>query len=247
MGKAARLKAGRRREASELRTSLEEVQPAYPVEHAAAHEAGHAVVHWALDLAFDYVSLDTSPPGVWPLAGTKKHIGQDWLIGAAGCIADYQSRSLTIPDSEILKLLLGSPDGRFALIDQSGKIALRPAREPAVMRGADLYRMSLIMTGLGTGYQWPTREIVSVWRSCETYVSVCRTAVNHVAAELLVSRRLICSEVSHITNSAMSGLSLPVVPYWFEDARQLTLRLEAEACESSSLSKPGPYVAFPHV
>lgn len=229
MGKAARLKAERRRAASELATGSLEVQQAYPVEHAADHEAGHAVVQCTLALPFNYVSLDTSPPGVWPLAGVKKHMGHDWLIGAAGCIADYQSRNLMLPDSEILKLILGSPDGRFAAIDRWGKVAVRPAREPAVMPRGDLYMMAIVMSDDGTGSQWPPHEILKVWRSCETYVTACRTAIDKVAAELLASRRLTYAETFRIATDAMTDLPLPCVPDWFEDARQLTLRLEAEA------------------
>lgn len=111
MGKAARLKAERRGAAARLPTRPADAQVSYPVEHQAAHEAGHAVVQWTLGLPFDYMSLDTSPPGVWPLASVKQHLGDKWLIGAAGCIADYQSRDLKMPDTEILKLILGSPDG----------------------------------------------------------------------------------------------------------------------------------------
>jgi hypothetical protein len=97
MGKAARLKAERRRQAARPSAG-----PALgPVQHVAAHEAGHAVVQWTLDLPFDYVSLDSSPPGVWPLASVRKHMGDTWLINAAGCIADLQLRGLILPDSEI--------------------------------------------------------------------------------------------------------------------------------------------------
>ena len=75
MGKAARLKAERRREAAQPSAGSAVRRDSYPVEHVAAHEAGHAVVQWTLNLPFDYVSLDTSPPGVWPLGGVKKHMG----------------------------------------------------------------------------------------------------------------------------------------------------------------------------
>ncbi|MGO9778828.1 MAG: hypothetical protein ACLPQY_03515 [Streptosporangiaceae bacterium] len=100
------------------------------MEHQAAHEAGHGVVQWTLGLPVDCMSLDTNPPGVWPLAGVKQRLGDKWLIGAAGCIADYQSRDLVMHDVDFLKLIIGSPDERFALVDSSGAAAVRPERQP---------------------------------------------------------------------------------------------------------------------
>ncbi len=224
MGKAARLKAERRLGA----VRSVGVQVSQVLQHQAAHEAGHAVVQWTLGLPFDYVSLDTSPPGLWPLAGVKQHLGDRWLIGAAGCIADYQSRSLLMPDSEIVKLILGSPDGRFTVVDHSGAVAVRPDRGPAVMAGADLYLMAVVMSDDGEGSPWPASEIVAVWRECERYVAACRRAIDKVASALLLARKLTYAETTSIAADAMAGLPRSAVPEWFEDARQLSLRLEAQ-------------------
>jgi hypothetical protein len=230
VGKAARRKAERRR-AIAARQTIDpvSVQSSYPVEHQAAHEAGHGVVQWTLGLPFDCMSLDTKPPGVWPLAGVKQHLGDKWLIGAAGCIADYQSRNLMMHDVDILKLILGSPDGRFALVDSSGAVTVRPDRLPAVIPGADLHLMATVMGDQGNEHPWPAPEIIGIWRDCEKYVAACRPVVKQVAAELLVARSLTYAETVGIATDAMTGVPRPSVPEWFEDAYQLSRRLEAEA------------------
>lgn len=176
MGKAARLKAQRRQAAtvehaaSVPATALE---AAYPVKHQATHEAGHAVVSWSLGIPFDYVSLDTDPPGVWPLARTRQQLGDKWLIGAAGCIADYQARDLAILDADVLKLIFGSPDNRFSLTDRAGAAVVRPDRRPAVMTSGDLYLMATVMADCGDGQPWPASAVVDTWRGCERYVMAC--------------------------------------------------------------------------
>lgn len=231
MGKAARLKA-RRRQAAGVRqgpgpAALQEA--AYPPEHQAAHEAGHAVVHWTLGIRFDYVSLDTDPPGVWPLAGARPQLGEKWLIGAAGCISDYQSRDLVMLDVDILRLIVGSPDSRFNLTGRSGVTAVRPDRRPAVMPGGDLRLMAAVMTDRGDGHPWPAGAIIDIWRSCERYVAACTPAITAVAAALLVCRRLTYSEASSVADEASVGVSRPALPQWFEDAQALGRRIESEA------------------
>ncbi len=227
MGKAARLKAERRR----IATADEPVpigaqEVSYPVEHQAAHEAGHGVVQWTLGLPFDYISLDTTPPGVWPVAGVKLQLGDRWLIGAAGCIADFQSRNLTMMDVDILKLLLGSPDGRFTLTDRAGNPAAQPDRQPGVAPGADLHLMALAMSDDGDGRPWPAPEIISVWRECENYVAACTPAIREVTARLLASRTLTYAETARIAAEALTGIRRPSMPDWFEDAQELGRRLE---------------------
>jgi hypothetical protein len=229
MGKAARLKAARRT-ATTVRQSTDGAitQNPYPVEHQASHEAGHAVVQWTLDLPFDCVSLDTTPPAVWPLAGVKQLLGDKLLIGSAGCIADFQSRDLEMQDTEILKLILGSPDGRFAAVSRSGGATVRPDRQPAVVPGGDLHLMAVMMSDRGDGYPWPASEIIDTWRGCEKYVAACQPAIKKVAAELLAARRLTYPETAGIAMEAMIGVPRPSMPEWFEHAQQYGRRLEAE-------------------
>lgn len=211
MGKAARLKAERRREATRPPAGPAVRHGSSPMEHVAAHEAGHAVVQWTLNLPFDYVSLDTSPAGVWPLDGVKKHMGDTWLIGAAGCIADLQLRELVLPDPEILKLVLGSPDSLFSVVDRSGTVVVRPSRNPAVAPGGDLHMMAVVMSDDGDGVPWPAAEIIGVWRDCERYVAACRGAIEAVAAELLRVRKLTYFATGHI--AAKAAGSGPCRPY----------------------------------
>jgi hypothetical protein len=59
-------------------------------------------------------------------------MGDAWLIGAAGCIADLHLRELILPDPEILKLVLGSPDSCSQLSSvqarwPSGRVGTRPS------------------------------------------------------------------------------------------------------------------------
>lgn len=230
MGKAARLKARRRQAAAVRQVSAPAIQKAaYPPEHQAAHEAGHAVVHWTLGIPFDFVSLDTSPPGVWPLAGVTQQLGEKWLISAAGCIADYQSRDLVMLDVDILRLIVGSPDSRFALTGRSGAAVVRPDRRPAVTPGGDLHLMATVMADRGDGQPWPAPAIVDVWHGCERYVAACTPAITQVAAGLLARRRMTYAEISGIATDAMADVSPPTVPAWFEDAQELSRRIEAEA------------------
>ena len=245
MGKAARLKAQRReakRQVSSLATERNAVSSSE--QHKAAHEAGHAVVQWTLGIPFDYVSLDTEPPGVWPLPGVRQGLGDKWLIGAAGCIADYQSRNLLMLDVDILKLLIGSADGLFALSDQSGTAVVQPDRRPAVQSGGDLRLMAVMMAGGGDGNPWPPSVILGTWRSCEKYVSACTRAITAVTATLLTRRRLTYPEASEICTGVMSGISLPTVPEWFKDAQALSRRIEADASPPpiSSLSMRLPAI-----
>lgn len=229
MGKAARLKAQRRREAARPPAG-----PALgPIEHVAAHEAGHAVVQWTLGLPFDYVSLDTSPPGVRPLADVKKEMGDTWLINAAGCIADFQLRGLMLPDPEILKLLLGSPDGLFSAVDHSGRVAVRPSRAPAVAPGGDLHMMAVVMSDDGDGVPWPAAEIIGVWRDCESYVAACRGPIEAVAAELLRVRKLTYAATGVVAAGATDGGPIPPLPQWFEDAQQVSRHIEASERQGS--------------
>ena len=234
MGKAARLKAERRREATRPPAGPAVRHGSSPMEHVAAHEAGHAVVQWTLNLPFDYVSLDTSPAGVWPLDGVKKHMGDTWLIGAAGCIADLQLRELVLPDPEILKLVLGSPDSLFSVVDRSGTVVVRPSRNPAVAPGGDLHMMAVVMSDDGDGVPWPAAEIIGVWRDCERYVAACRGAIEAVAAELLRVRKLTYFATGHIAAKAAGSGPLPPVPGWFEDVQQVSRQIEAEEIQRSS-------------
>jgi hypothetical protein len=235
VGKAARLKAQRRQAAtvehaaSDPATALE---AAYPVKHQATHEAGHAVVSWSLGIPFDYVSLDTDPPGVWPLARTRQQLGDKWLIGAAGCIADYQARDLAILDADVLKLIFGSPDNRFSLTDRAGAAVVRPDRRPAVMTSGDLYLMATVMADCGDGQPWPASAVVDTWRGCERYVMACTPGITQVAAVLIASRRLTYAETSNIAAEAMTGMARPALPEWYESAQELSRRIEAEAFPS---------------
>ena len=228
MGKAARAKAQRRQAAARQASgSAPTPEATYPAEHQARHEAGHAVVHWALAIPFEHVSLDTNPPAVWPLASATKQLGDKWLIGAAGCIADYQARKLTMLDADIPRLLIGSPDDRFALIDESGAVAVRPDRRPAVQRGGDLYLMTLVMTNVGQGPVWPVPTIIEVWRGCENYVSPCAPAISAVAADLLVRRQLTYADTCDLADDAMRDRPRPGLPDWFEKAQELGRSLAA--------------------
>jgi hypothetical protein len=232
MGKAARLKAQRRQAATvrQVASAPATAQKAtYPLQHQATHEAGHAVVFWSLGIAFDYVSLDTDPPGVWPLPGVRRQLGDKWLIGAAGCIADYQARDLAMLDADILRLILGSPDNRFSLTDRSGAAVVRPDRRPAVMTSGDLYLMATVMGDRGDGQPWPAPAIIDTWRGCERYVVACRPAITQVAAALIARRRLTYAETSGTAAEAMAGVPQPALPEWFEDAQELSRRIEAEA------------------
>jgi hypothetical protein len=201
----------------------------YPVEHQATHEAGHAVVFWSLGIAFDCVSLDTDPPGVWPLAGDGRQLGDKWLIGAAGCIADYQARDLAMLDPDVLRLIFGSPDNRFSLTDRSGVAVVRPDRRPAVMTSGDLFHMATVMADRGDGQPWPAPAVINTWRGCEGYVVACTPAITQVAAMLIARRSLTYAETSSIAAEAMAGVPRPELPEWYGDAQELSRRIEAEA------------------
>jgi len=139
------------------------------------------------------------------------------------------SIALEMQDAEILKLIFGSPDGRFTLVDRFGVAAVRPDRQPPVTRGGDLYLMATVMADCGNGYPWPPPAVIAAWRGCEKYVSACQPAIKEVAAELLVVRKLAYDEMAPIASRAMTGVLRPSMPEWFEAVQQLGLRLEAQA------------------
>jgi len=183
--------------------------PPIPRGHVAVHESGHAVTMRALGWPFDFVTL-ADPPRVQPLPGATgpPTIGMQWLNGAAGVIADFQSRGLSMPDGAVLGLLLGSADGTFEVLDAAGAVAVRPSRALPVGPGGDLESMAAVMREDA----WPWPVILEVWRACELFVSRCRPAISAVAAALLDRGELSYAEVSGLVAGAMPGP--PPVPAW---------------------------------